>query len=181
MHLLPSRSAHHTLLESALHARISIYSCSPIFASMLLMVSCRAGISLGELSLAQRSALVLAAVPLALIKALPRVNKLRFNLEEFAKSDFFKLFDFWKLIEGALGGGASQSGGGAGNGAMPRMTEEREAALPKADPVWQSLNKELWAAKETIAQLEVNVEGLERENAELRASVEDLQARLQQQ
>ncbi len=33
-----------------------------------------------------------AAVPLAVLKAVPRVKKLRFNLEEFAKSDFFKIF-----------------------------------------------------------------------------------------
>lgn len=80
-----------------------------------------------------RAALVLTALPFAVWKAAPRVKKLRFNFEEFAKSDFFKIFDFWKLLESALNGGKLLDQGES-NAGMPRMTAEREAALPKADP-----------------------------------------------
>ena len=81
-----------------------------------------------------RTALLLTALPFALWKAAPRVKKLRFNLEEFAKSDFFKIFDFWKLLESALNGGQLAAPGADSNPNMPRMTVEREAALPRADP-----------------------------------------------
>jgi hypothetical protein len=42
---------------------------------------------------------------------------------------------------------------------MPRMTPEREASLPKADPVWVNLNKELWASKDVIRALEQENQG----------------------
>lgn len=71
-------------------------------------------------------------MPLALFKARPRVRKLRFNIEEFAKSDFFKLFDFWKLLESALGG--KRPDGSEADPSMPKMTLQREASLPMADP-----------------------------------------------
>jgi hypothetical protein len=92
-----------------------------------------AGVSVVELAKPVRVGLVLSSLPLLWLRARPRIRKLRFNLEEFAKSDFFKIFDFWRLLESALGGG----GVGRASGATPimdPMTEEREAALPKADP-----------------------------------------------
>lgn len=42
---------------------------------------------------------------------------------------------------------------------MPRMTPEREASLPRADPVWVNLNKELWASKDVIRKLEQENQG----------------------
>jgi len=100
-----------------------------------------AGVSGVELAKPVRVGLVLSSLPLLWLKARPRIRKLRFNLEEFAKSDFFKIFDFWRLLESALGGGGAASGA---TPIMDPMTAEREAALPKADP--GVLGPRPWAA-----------------------------------
>ena len=50
-------------------------------ASVLLV----AGFGLPEISVPVRACMFLAALPFAALRFLPRVNKLRFNLEEFAK------------------------------------------------------------------------------------------------
>ena len=92
-----------------------------------------AGLGGVELAKPVRVGLVMMSLPLVLLKARPRIRKLRFNLEEFAKSDFFKIFDFWKLLESALGGGGVGQASNASPTMQP-MTAEREAALPRADP-----------------------------------------------
>lgn len=132
-----------------------------------------------ELTNPVRATLVLVAVPLALFKIRPRVRTLRFNLEEFAKSDFFKLFDFWKLLESAIGG--RRNDGTDANPIMPKMTSEREASLPMADPVWVNLNKELWTSKDNMKAMACKIEDLELENTQLRDNLAYLEMLLNAQ
>ena len=141
-------------------------------ASALLV----AGASLSEIATPIRAGMILAAVPFAAARFVPRVKRLRFNLESFLQSDFFKIFDLWRLLESALGG--SRRKGVAGEDeVMPRMTAEREAALPAANPVWVSINKELWEAKETIAMQEQTISELRASLTRQQLVVDDLRRR----
>jgi len=54
---------------------------------------------------------------------------------------------------------------------MPKMTLQREASLPMADPVWISLNNELWASQGNIKDMACKIEDLEKENQELRENL----------
>jgi hypothetical protein len=97
--------------------------------------------------------LIAAGGVVGMLRLVPRVRRASFQLESFLQSDFLKVFDFWQLLASALqsGGGGSGAPGGA---PMVRMTSEREAALPKTDPVWRQTTEELWAARAQIGALE---------------------------
>ena len=80
-----------------------------------------------------------AAVPLAVLKVVPRVKKLRFNLEEFAKSDFFKIFGKpvrWSSCHCScscgLGVASVAYGGSVGAGLAPvSRAYTAQSSLPK--------------------------------------------------
>ena len=60
---------------------------------------------------------------------------------------------------------------------MVRKKAEREAALPAANPVWVSINKELWEAKETIAMQEQTISELRASLTRQQLVVDDLRRR----
>jgi len=99
-------------------------------------------------------ALLLAGVLLGMWRLLPRLRGASFQLESFLQSDFFKIFDFWKLLDSF---GKTKTD----DPSMPKMTAEREAALPQADPVWSKMNQELWIAQARVETLEAKVAAAE--------------------